>query len=173
MTGRRLILLRHAKSSWDDPSCDDFDRPLAERGRKAAPRMAAEMARRGLAPDLAIVSPALRTRQTWDLVAPALPRLPNVTFVPAIYEAEAETILDVVRGVPDWSETLLVIGHNPGLEALALDLASPDSDADALARLAEKFPTGALALFTVKADWSELAARSARLDAFIRPRDFT
>ncbi|MBE0695045.1 MAG: histidine phosphatase family protein, partial [Aquamicrobium sp.] len=82
---RTLLLLRHAKSSWDDPALDDFDRPLARRGREAAPRMGREMARRGWLPDLALVSSSLRTRQTWALVAPELPRDIPASFDDTIY----------------------------------------------------------------------------------------
>lgn len=171
MTQRTLLLLRHAKSSWDDPSLADFDRPLAGRGREAAPRLGAEMARRGWPPDLAIVSPALRTRQTWDLAAAALPRRPDVTFDRAIYEAPATRILDAIRAVPDRVSTLLVVGHNPGLEELAALLTGPDSEPDALARMQEKFPTGALARLTFDGRWPGLARGTAMLQDFATPRD--
>lgn len=171
MTTRTLLLLRHAKSSWADAGLDDLDRPLAKRGREAAPLMAAAMARRGFSPDLAIVSPAVRTRQTWELVAPALRPAPEVTFEPAIYEAAAGTILDTIARTPARVATLLVVGHNPGLGQLALHLASRDSDAEAMARLKEKFPTSALAHLAFEGDWETLAAGAARLVDFIRPRD--
>lgn len=171
MRQRRLLLLRHAKSSWADPALDDFDRPLAKRGRDAAPLMAAEMARLGLVPDLAIVSPALRTRQTWALVAPALQPAPDVTFEPTIYEAAAETILEAIARTPARVATLLIVGHNPGLEQLALHLAAGDSDAGAMTRLREKFPTGALAHLAFDGDWQDLAAGAAGLIDFIRPSD--
>jgi len=171
MTEKTLLLLRHAKSGWDDPSLADFDRPLAMRGREAAPRIGEEMARRGWLPDLAIVSPAMRTRQTWALVAASLPRQPDVTYERAIYEAQLSNILDAVRAVPERVSTLLVVGHNPGLEELAAALAAPESDPDALARMRAKFPTAALARLTFEGLWLSLDRHGAILREFIAPAD--
>ncbi|MVA96988.1 histidine phosphatase family protein [Nitratireductor sp. CAU 1489] len=168
---RELLLLRHAKSSWDDATLDDADRPLAARGRKAAPVMARAIARRGWIPDLALVSPALRTRQTWALVAAGLPRSVETRFESDIYEADPQAILAAIRTVPPATGRLLVVGHNPGLERLAENLAGPGSDADALARLRTKFPTGALARFEVTRHWSGLAPGTTRLAAFLKPKD--
>lgn len=168
VTQRTLLLLRHAKSSWDDPELDDFDRPLAERGRKAAPRMAAEMSARGWQPNAALVSASVRTRQTWDLVSAALgPRI-AATFTDAIYEAPAERILENIRLTSDDVSVLLVIGHNPGFETLARLLATSDSDADALVRLNRKFPTAALARLTFDGAWSNL--RKATPTDFLTPK---
>ncbi len=169
---RELLLLRHAKSSWDDATLDDADRPLAARGRKAAPVMARAMARHGWVPELALVSPALRTRQTWALVAAELPRPVETRPAPEIYEAEPEIILETIRSVPPAIRRLVVVGHNPGLERLAETLAGPGSDAAALARLRTKFPTAALARFEVATHWSTLTSGAARLAAFLKPRDF-
>ncbi|MEP4112180.1 MAG: histidine phosphatase family protein [Nitratireductor sp.] len=168
---RELLLLRHAKSSWDDATLDDAERPLAARGRKAAPVMARAIARRGWIPDLALVSPALRTRQTWALVAAGLPRSVETRLAPEIYEAEPDTILETIRSVPPAIRRLVAVGHNPGLERLTETLAGPDSDADALARLRTKFPTGALARFEVAAQWATLTSGAARLAAFLKPKD--
>ncbi len=169
MTQRTLLLLRHAKSSWDDPELDDFDRPLAERGRRAAPRIAAEMTTRGWRPDAALVSAAVRTRQTWELVSAATEPGIAATFTDAIYEAPADRILDSIRLTPDNASALLVIGHNPGFETLARLLATPDSDTDALARLNRKFPTAALARFTFEGAWSDLG--KATLTDFLTPKE--
>lgn len=169
MAARTLLLLRHAKSSWDDPASEDIDRPLAKRGRDAAPRMGREMARRGWIPDTALVSSALRTRQTWELVASELPAAVPTVFDGTIYEAPGDRILDAIRKSLDEAKTLLVIGHNPGFEQLALRLASPTSDSDALVRLRQKFPTAALAIFTFDGEWRGLTA--ARLEAFVTPKD--
>lgn len=170
MAIRTLLLLRHAKSSWDDPSLDDFDRPLARRGREAAPRVGREMARRGLIPQMAIVSPALRTRQTWDLVSAGWPLGPDTTFDPTVYEAEPEAILRAIRAVPDRIQTLLVVGHNPGLEQLSLAIAGDGSNRDAVSSIETKYPTAALAIFHCADTWSRLAGRSCRLVDFITPR---
>ena len=171
MTTRTLLLLRHAKSSRDDPALDDFDRPLARRGREAAPRMAQAMTRRGWLPDRALVSSALRTRQTWDLVAAELPQTVPAAFSRSIYEAPAERILAAIRRTPGETRTLLVVGHNPGFETLATMLAGPDSEPDAMARMTRKFPTAGLARLRLEGDWADLGPGGARLGHFLTPRD--
>jgi len=163
---RTLYLLRHAKSSWDDPSLDDFDRPLSERGRKAAPLIGRYMAEHGWQPDLALVSPAVRARDTWQLVAPELPAPVQTRFEPAIYMAEPEALLTLLRDIAAPGSVILV-GHNPGLEQLAAILAGPGSDLQARARMTEKFPTAALARFDVHA----MEPGGAMLTDFIRPKD--
>jgi phosphohistidine phosphatase len=168
---KKLLLLRHAKSSWDDESLADFDRPLAPRGREAAPPMGRELARRGWLPEAVLVSPSVRTRQTWELVAAELGMKPAVKFPTGLYEATAEALLEEIRRTPDSTGVLLLIGHNPGLEYLAKALAGDDSDRDALRRMHEKFPTGALARFKVGGAWAELDAGAARLSHFLRPKD--
>jgi phosphohistidine phosphatase len=168
---RQLLLLRHAKSSWDDASLADFDRPLAQRGREAAPLMGRELARRGWLPDLALVSPALRTRQTWDLVAAELAQAPPASFPDPLYEASTQTLLTEARRTADNVRVLLLVGHNPGLEDFARELAGDNSDAKALARLRQKFPTAALARFKVEGSWADLDAGAARLSHFLRPKD--
>ena len=168
---KQLLLLRHAKSSWDDPVLADFDRPLAPRGLKAAPRMGRELARRDWLPDLALVSPAQRTRETWRLVSAELPARVPVEFAEALFEATAGDILAEVQQAIASAGCLLVLGHNPGLEDLARRLAGPRSDAGARRKLEEKFPTGALARFVVDDDWADLAFGTGRLTHCIRPKD--
>jgi phosphohistidine phosphatase len=168
---KRLLLLRHAKSSWDDPALADFDRPLAPRGRKAAPRMGRELAARSWLPQLALVSPAARTRETWELVAAALPGSVPADFPDTLYDATAEDVLSEIQRTPKAMKTLLILGHNPGLEDLAKRLAGANSEARALQRLREKFPTAALARFDLDGKWTELGFGGARLTHFLRPRD--
>lgn len=168
---KTLLLLRHAKSSWDDAGLADFDRPLTPRGIKAAPRMGRELVRRDWLPDAALVSPALRTRQTWDLVAAELPDPPKPGFAKGIYEASADGLLTEIRKAPKKADTLLVLGHNPSLEDFAKQLAGDGSDAAALDRLREKFPTAALARFVFDGGWQELRPGAARLTHFLRPKD--
>ena len=167
---RELLLLRHAKSSREDCSLADLDRPLSGRGRRDAPRMGALMAARGWVPDRAIVSPALRTRQTWELARAALGTVATRTDE-TIYEATPEAILAAIRAAPPTARRLIVVGHNPGLGDLSAILASDRSDACAMAALREKFPTGALARFVVEAAWRDLSAGGARLTDFVRPGD--
>ena len=163
---KTLYLLRHAKSSWDDPSLDDFDRPLSGRGRKAAPLVGRFMAEHGWQPDLALVSPAVRARETWQLLSAELPAPIETRFEPAIYMAEPEALLSLLRQT-DTPGSVILVGHNPGLEQLAARLAGPGSDPQASARMTEKFPTAALARFDVDA----LEPGGATLADFVRSRD--
>lgn len=164
---KTLILLRHAKSSWDDPDLDDFERPLAKRGRKAAGLAGGFMAERGWVPGLALVSPARRARETWERVAAALPGRVETRFEEALYMAGPDDILALLRDAAGLPGAVLVIGHNPGLEECARRLAGPASDPDALARLTEKFPTAALARFEA----ATLEPGGAALTDFVRPKD--
>ena len=168
---KQLLLLRHAKSSWDDPDLDDFDRPLAERGSKAARLIGRELAARGWLPDQVLVSSALRTRDTWRLVAAELPAHPRIVFADALYGASAADILSQIRLADPSSGCLAVVGHNPGLEDLAKQLAGSGSEAKARKRLEEKFPTAALARFVFDGDWSGLS--SGRLTHCLRPKDLS
>lgn len=171
MTLRTLFLLRHAKSSRDNSALADFDRPLAPRGRKAAPMMGAEMATRQWLPDTVLVSPAARTRQTWALVAPHLPGAPEAAYPESLYMGGSENVLEVVRAAPDTAKALLVIGHNPGLEEFAAMLAGEGSEAKAAARMRAKFPTAGLARFEFDGAWRDLSRGAARLTDFLRPKD--
>jgi len=164
----RLILFRHAKSDRPE-GVRDVDRPLAKRGRRAAPRMGATLADAGLIPDLALVSPARRAVETWDLAKPPLGAVPEQPE-PRLYEASVETLLTIVRETDPGVKTLLMVGHNPGFERLAARLVG-EGDAAARARLAEKFPTAAVAVieFTTE-DWLTVAPGSGRLARFVTPR---
>lgn len=166
---RRLILLRHAKS--DRPAgLADRDRPLDDRGRRAAPAVAAHLAEAGLRPALALVSAAARTRETWAAMAAALGD-PETRLHPEIYEAPAGRILEVVRAAPDTAATVIVVGHNPGLGDLAAALAGAGPQA-ALSRLSFEFPTAAYAVIDFDtARWAEVAPGRGRLERFVRPRD--
>ncbi len=168
-SAHRLILLRHAKSAWPE-NVADHDRPLAERGRKAAPLIGAYMAREKLIPDLALVSPARRARETWDIVRKDLPKAITQRDAPGIYEVPAEAILEVIRTVEPDVRTLLLVGHNPGMEDLAALLAKT-GEADALQRMAEKFPTGGLAVIDFEIEeWSEVGLGGGMLHCFVTPR---
>jgi len=161
----RLILLRHAKSDWP-AGVADHDRPLGKRGRRDAPLIGAAMAARALVPELAIVSTATRTRQTWDLVKPALGPVPE-RFERAIYEAEPEAILAVIRAVDDGCGTLLIVGHNPGLELIAGFLSAKGLQRE---RMAEKFPTGALAVIDFgNGGWRDVRRGQGELALFLVP----
>ena len=171
--GRELILLRHAKSSWEDPTLRDFDRPLNDRGRRDAPRIGEELRWLGLIPDLILCSTARRTLQTLEAVKQFAPSSDRTHRTDALYLAEADGVRAIIRDRAKSHRRVLVIGHNPGLEELALFLADPaTSDQTALARLAEKFPTGAFAAFAVaETAWARLEDEQAQLKRFVRPRD--
>src|SRR5512139_2970963 len=153
---KRLYLLRHAKSSWDDPTLADHDRPLAPRGRRAARVMAEHLRRKGIAPELVLCSPSRRTRQTLTRLAPALGENADVQLESELYAACAADLLEVLREV----DSLMMIGHNPGVQDLALSLARRGS---AITRVRSKFPTGALATLELDGSWRELAPGSAEL----------
>ena len=167
---RRLMLLRHAKSDWTRPGTRDHERALAPRGREAAPRIGGYMARHGLTPDLVVCSTATRTRETWDLVAPAFAAAPPATFEDRLYEASPDALIEVVKETTDSAHALMLVGHNPGLHNLAQRLIA-SGDIEARQRLSEKFPTGALAVIDFAIDdWRKLHPRSGRLDRFVVPR---
>lgn len=165
---KRLILLRHAKSSWAH-DVEDHERPLSGRGVKAAPLMGAWLARNGLVPDLALVSTARRAQQTWALAAPELGKPVKSLDSGAIYEAEAETILAAIRAVKRSVETLIVVGHNPGLEELAR-LLMKDDGGEAGSHLREKFPTAAVAVLSCAGAWTDLGSHSCALEHFMTPK---
>jgi phosphohistidine phosphatase len=166
---RRLLLLRHAKSAWPD-GIADHDRPLSDRGLKAAPRMGAYMAREGLVPDLALVSTAWRTQQTWEQVASKLPPSIEQRDHDDLYEAPAARIAALLHAMDPSVRTLLLIGHNPGFHEMALGLVG-SGEAEIRNRLAEKFPTGALAVIDFEAHfWDDVRPRSGVLERFVVPR---
>lgn len=145
----RLILLRHAKAETDAASGDDFDRPLAPRGRREARAMGAQLAALGFSIDVALVSPALRTRETWEIAAQALSGA-EVRFDQALYNAEARTIAKLAEQVGEGGGTVLVVAHNPGLQELAVTLMRDGAAPQAfLARAMRDFPPAAVAVFDI------------------------
>lgn len=164
-----LYLLRHAKSSWDDPVLADHERPLSPRGRRAAARIAEHLNSEGIRPALILCSSSRRTRQTLELVAAALPDVP--TQVEAdLYGAGEGSLLRRLQQLPDTAGSVLLVGHNPGLQELALALAG-GGDPETLARLRAKVPTGALATLAAPVTrWRDLRPRGAELVAFVVPR---
>ncbi|MGO4336012.1 histidine phosphatase family protein [Labrys sp. KB_33_2] len=164
---KRLMLLRHAKSDYP-AGVSDHERPLAPRGQRDAPRMGREIARRSLLPDHVIASTARRTRETLTLIEGSLgPH--TLHFERAIYEAPPEAILRVIRTVAPEIGTLLVVGHNPGLEQVAAFLTrGAGTVADPLSG---KFPTAALAVLDFEIDdWNEIAGHQGSLALFLTPK---
>ncbi|KAI9013439.1 phosphoglycerate mutase family protein [Hyaloraphidium curvatum] len=168
----RLLLLRHLKSSRDSPTPDDRDRPLSKRGRKAGPLVRAFLASRGPVPDAVVCSTALRARQTLELVRAALGGAAE-RFEDRVYEATREALAGVLR--EESAPTLLLVGHNPGMEELAtwLTEGNPGNDGKARGRMEDKYPTGALALLECDADtWGEAVKKGAwRVVRFTTPKE--
>lgn len=168
---KTLLLLRHAKSSWSAPAHNDFERPLNRRGERAAAVIGIMMKQEKIAPDLVLCSSARRTLQTRDIIRPYLPRNCPVEETERIYEASVEDIFSVLSELPDTVQKPLLIGHNPGLAHLIFALCSA-SGGEALTRVQEKFPTGALATIELEIDtWNEIAPGKGLLQQFVAPKD--
>jgi phosphohistidine phosphatase len=167
---RRLMLLRHAKSSWSQPGASDHARPLNRRGEEAAPKIGAYLQRHGLVPDRVLCSTAKRARDTWALVAAEVRPAPPVSYEERLYDAAPGAILDVLHHAEPDARCLLVVGHNPGLQDLATQLIA-SGDLDDRERLHEKLPTGGLIIIDFSIEgWSKLHVRSGRLERFVVPR---
>jgi phosphohistidine phosphatase len=165
-----LTLLRHAKSGWDDPVSRDFDRPLNPRGRKAARTVGREMKAQGLAFDLVLASPARRVIETLEEVADAYGAF-HAEFDQRLYLASAATLLEIVRATPEEMKRLLLVGHNPGLEELALRLSCRD-EPGLRGEVEVKYPTGTVAEIALPVEhWAEVSEGKGRIERFIRPRD--
>ena len=168
---KTLLLLRHAKSSRDDPALDDFERPLTSRGQDAALRMGRYLRDKVGKPDLVLCSAAVRTRQTLDRIIEAFGSGIEMRALKGLYLAEPNRLLAAVRRAPDDVRRLLLVGHNPGLGTLATQLCAR-GDAALLRRMAEKFPTGALAEIRFDIEhWADAAPEHGRLRDFVVPRD--
>jgi phosphohistidine phosphatase len=168
---KTLTLLRHAKSTWHDPVARDFDRPLNKRGHKAARTIGREMRARGLRFDRVIASPAVRVTETLDGLAEGYGSPLDPEYDQRVYLASPATLLDVIHEVPDRAEALLIVGHNPGLEALVLQLTVDDGDT-LRAEVAVKYPTGAMAEISLPVKhWRDVARGMGTVRCFVRPRD--
>ena len=166
----RLYLLRHAKSSWDDPGLGDHERPLAPRGRRAALQMAAYLRAHEISPALVLCSTSRRTVQTLETAVPDGQGL----IEPDLYAASASALLARLRQVPNATPSVMLIGHNPGLQMLVLALAGDRARTRGdpnLAAIANKFPTAALATLALRGGWSDLKAGGAELTGYVRPKD--
>ena len=166
-----LSLMRHAKSSWKDPTIPDHDRPLNARGKTEAPLMGKAVAKHGLAPDLVLCSTARRTRDTLELVLPELKKEPKIVYEDGLYHGTPQEMLDLLRQVPPSASQVLLVGHNPELQSFALDLIG--SGAKHLKdRLETKYPTAGLVVVRFQAgDWKDVAVNSGKLELFLAPSD--
>lgn len=167
----RLMLLRHAKSDWGDPSQDDIDRPLNARGHAAARTMAAYFADKDLLPDLILCSSAQRTRETLAHLLPYLDGEYDIRVQADLYYQNEDTYLSILRKEGGSARTLLLIGHNPATEETALSLAGSGPE-DAIEEMGMKYPTGALAILDFEIEtWAKLEPETGHLDRFVKPRD--
>ncbi|MGK2878967.1 MAG: SixA phosphatase family protein [Solirubrobacterales bacterium] len=164
---RHLYLLRHAKSSWELAGQLDYERGLTERGWNDCELIAELILDRGIEPDFIYCSGARRARETLMAVARALPRDAKTEFEDAIYRASRKDLLDVLRGVPKKRKAVLLVGHNPSIHDLSVEIAR---ESEGLTRVAAKFPTAALAEFEFDGDWSELATDTVDLANFTTPK---
>ncbi|TFL11363.1 histidine phosphatase family protein [Pusillimonas caeni] len=165
---RRLFLLRHAEADRP-PGTSDHERPLSAQGRDDAASMGVYLAQAGLLPQMALVSTSTRTRSTWELVQKALPELVPAMFERRIYESTQDAILAAIRGTADEHESLVVVGHNPGMHRLALHLIGR-ADRNAFARLHSDYPPGALAVIDFEVDgWTDVAEHGGTLERFATP----
>ncbi|MDM7946426.1 SixA phosphatase family protein [Oceanibaculum nanhaiense] len=168
---KTLYLLRHAKSSWDNPGLKDEERPLNERGFRAATVMGLYFAQCGFRPDVILCSTARRALETLDQVRPRLAGKPALTIDKAIYRADSAALLALVRDLPETAGSALIVGHNPALEEFALALAGSGAK-ELRAGMAEKYPTGALAVLSLpKQPWAEVSWKAAELRNFTSPKD--
>jgi phosphohistidine phosphatase len=166
---RDLLLLRHAKSAWDDPSLSDHDRPLSPRGATAVRRIHDHFFRAGYRPDVVLCSSARRTVDTLNGIRAALSKRTIIDVSDELYLADAGTLLTRVHSLDEAIRCAVFIGHNPGLEDLAARLVGSGDDR-LRAQLAAKFPTGALVALSFEGEWAELSTGAARIDALFVPR---
>lgn len=167
---RRLLLFRHGKAERAETGKEDRTRALIERGRRDAARIGAFMAAHALKPDRVLVSPATRTQESWKYLSGPLKPAPAATSVERLYDATPHAILAAIKDTPASAHTLMVVGHNPGLQELALLLIA-SGDIDARERLHEKLPTAGLVIVDFAFDdWGKLHPHSGRLERFVSPK---
>jgi phosphohistidine phosphatase len=166
---RRIVLLRHAKADWSQVS--DHERPLAERGRKDAPVAGRWLAGTGISPNLTLCSTATRTRETWKLVVHELPQRPRTVYEERLYEASLGELIALLNETSDEVRDLLVVGHNPGMHALA-DALAGEAEGDALARMSRGgFPTAAIAVLGFNGSWKSVEHGVGKLLEYWAPHE--
>jgi phosphohistidine phosphatase len=165
---RTLYLLRHAKSSWDDPALPDRDRPLAPRGHRACELVADYLRRHDITPTVVLCSSSARTRETLERISPGFGHPVQPLIEDGLYGATATELLARLRTIDSSVASVMLIGHDPSLRELAASLVAAGPHQRALS---DKFPTGALATLTLVGSWTALAPGTATLTAFVKPRE--
>jgi phosphohistidine phosphatase len=165
---KTLLLMRHAKSSWDNPALADHDRPLTPRGRKGAALIAKYLRRGGLEPSIVLCSSATRARETLEQLRPSFSDSTIIKFEPKLYGADSKELMTRIRRLSQASQSALVIGHNPAIQELVLALVPKGRKSDAIR---QKFPTAALAILDVSIDeWRLLKPGEISLASFVTPK---
>ncbi|MET7789151.1 MULTISPECIES: histidine phosphatase family protein [Streptomyces] len=168
-TPRRIVLLRHAKAEWSQDS--DHERPLAERGRKDAPVAGRKLVDSGIVIDLALCSTAVRTRETWKLAVHEMPHRPRTVYEERLYEASLGELIALLNETPDDVQNLLLIGHNPGMHAVA-DALAGSAEGEAMARMTRGgFPTAAFAVIEFSGSWKGVEHGVGKLVEYWTPND--
>ncbi|MFB7918306.1 histidine phosphatase family protein [Streptomyces sp. NPDC056061] len=168
-TPRRIVLLRHAKAEWSQDS--DHERPLAERGRRDAPVAGRKLVDSGIVPDLTLCSTAVRTRETWKLAVHEMPQRPRTVYEERLYEASLGELIALIDETPDDVRDLLVVGHNPGMHALA-DALAGSAEGDTLARMNRGgFPTASFAVVEFSGSWKSAEHGVGKLVEYWTPND--
>jgi phosphohistidine phosphatase len=167
---RRLMLLRHSAAERANPGDSDQERPLSPEGRADAATIGAYLGNHSFRPDRVLVSPSTRTRETWRQIAAALRTAPEPVFDERIYNAAAQSLFNVIAEMAGDAQSVLMLGHNPGLHELAVLLVAT-GDIDTRERLRENFPTSGVAIIDFALDgWAKLHPRSGRLERFVSPK---
>jgi phosphohistidine phosphatase len=169
MPSRTLVLVRHAKSSWD-LDVDDHDRPLSGRGRRDGVQIGQDLARKQIHPDLVLCSTATRTRETWDRALRGGVQATEVRYVGAIYHGWVPELVRLLRDIPDSVGTALMLGHAPGIPDLVEFLAERDHASPAWDRMTAKFPTAGMAILSYAGSWADIGQSQAKLESFEVPR---
>lgn len=168
---KRIVLIRHAKSSWSDPDMPDLDRPLNQRGRLCAPLMAAWLREHDLNPDHIWISSAVRSTETWAAMHPLFPDAPKPEMEKSLYMADPRTYLKVINGTSDKAKTVFVIGHQPGIGSLARKL-SPSKVGENQRRAFTKYPTAGVCVFECEAkSWEKVSFGENTFKHFATPKD--
>jgi phosphohistidine phosphatase len=167
---RRLVVIRHAKT---EQGSVDIERALTDRGRRDATAIGRFLRQEEIVPDRAVVSPALRARQTWNSAQAELADVAELTIDDRIYDNEVDALLDVIRDTPEEIETLVLVGHNPSFEQLAHALDDGNGDRDAADAMRAGFPTSGVAVFEISGSWADVQPHSATLRAFAVARGDT
>ena len=168
---KTIFLLRHAKSSWNKPELDDFERPLAPRGIKSAEKIGKYLKKEKLLPDIIYCSKAVRAKETWELVNRIVKKKNNINYKNKLYMANFSDFLNIIKETKDNFKSLMLISHNPGIENFALEIIK-NKESEKYKNIDYKYPTGALSIikFNIK-KWNEVTSSTGEIYEFIKPKE--